>query len=313
MNQKHIHWIGLALPAGSGLMIGALGALGAFGPIADPVVYVRISLSLLVLCAGLLLSLLLLIRLTLRWRAARQTKRLLAQSHAQAADDRRRFLRRLDHELKNSLTAIRAGLANVVSESSAVLRHEIVGRIEAQAVHLSTLATDLRKLADIETRPLERTSFSLADLLQDVLTTLHEIGVPPSKKLTLHLPQVPWPLPPMSGDPDLLFLVFYNVVDNALKFTRPADTIEIRAFEDDAHVTVEVADTGVGIPEADLEHIWEELYRGQTARSIPGSGLGLTLVRTIVIRHGGQVRIRSRLDQGTIVTIRLPVAGLESV
>jgi two-component system OmpR family sensor kinase len=71
------------------------------------------------------------------------------------ADDRRRFLRRLDHELKNPLTAIRAGLANVVSESSAVLRHEIVGRIEAQAVHLSTLATDLRKLADIETRPLE--------------------------------------------------------------------------------------------------------------------------------------------------------------
>jgi two-component system OmpR family sensor kinase len=153
----------------------------------------------------------------------------------------------------------------------------------------------------------------LADLLQDVLTTLHEISVPPGKKLTLHLPLVPWPLPPMSGDPDLLFLVFHNVVDNALKFTRPADTIEIRAFEDDAHVTVEVADTGVGIPEADLEHIWEELYRGQTARSIPSSGLGLTLVRTIVIRHGGQVRIRSRLDQGTIVTIRLPVAGLAPV
>jgi two-component system OmpR family sensor kinase len=114
-------------------------------------------------------------------------------------------------------------------------------------------------------------------------------------------------VPDVLGDWDLLFLASYNLLDNALKFTRPGDTVEVRAFEDGAFVAIEVADTGPGIPEDDVSRVWEELYRGQGARGIPGSGLGLALVRAIVERHGGQVKLRSRLGQGTVVTMRLPV------
>ena len=75
-------------------------------------------------------------------------------------------------------------------------------------------------------------------------------------------------------------------------------------------VIVEVADTGPGIPEEELPYVWQELYRGQGARGVQGSGLGLALVRAISDRHGGQVTIRSRVRQGTVVTMKLPIGDV---
>jgi two-component system OmpR family sensor kinase len=114
-------------------------------------------------------------------------------------------------------------------------------------------------------------------------------------------------LPAVLGDRDLLFLSIVNLLDNALKFTRPGDTIEVRAFEDRRSVVIEVADTGPGIPDDELPRVGEELYRGRAAHGVQGSGLGLALARAIVQRHGGAVIIRSRAGQGTVVTVRLPV------
>jgi two-component system OmpR family sensor kinase len=165
----------------------------------------------------------------------------------------------------------------------------------------------LRKLAELETRPLERGPVHLAELLQEALSLAREQPQAQTRHLTLTLPQAPWPLPLVSGDWDLLFLAVFNLLDNALKFTQPGDTVEVRAFEDGATVVLEVADTGPGIPKAELPHVWQELYRGQGARGIRGSGLGLALVQAIVERHGGHTSLRSRAGQGTVVTLRLPV------
>jgi two-component system OmpR family sensor kinase len=87
------------------------------------------------------------------------------------------------------------------------------------------------------------------------------------------------------------------------------DTIELRAAEDDRAVVIEIADTGPGIPEGEIPLVWDELYRGEGTRGIPGSGLGLSLVRAIVARHGGQATIRSRPGQGTLLALRLPTGG----
>jgi two-component system OmpR family sensor kinase len=70
---------------------------------------------------------------------------------------------------------------------------------------------------------------------------------------------------------------------------------------------IEVADTGPGIPEDEIPRVWEELYRGREARGVPGSGLGLALVRAVIERHGGQVTMRSRVGQGTVVRVTLPI------
>ena len=85
--------------------------------------------------------------------------------------------------------------------------------------------------------------------------------------------------------------------------------LELRAAEEDGAVAIEIADTGPGIPEEELPQVWDELYRGEGARGIPGSGLGLALVKAIINRHGGSATIRSRPGQGTEVALRLPVAG----
>jgi two-component system OmpR family sensor kinase len=119
--------------------------------------------------------------------------------------------------------------------------------------------------------------------------------------------QVPWQLPAVAGDRDLLALAFYNLMDNALKFTGPRDPVEVRALEDGHFLIVEVADSGAGIAEEDLPLIFDELYRGSNARGVDGSGLGLALVQRIVARHKGDVSIRSRPGQGTVFTVRLPL------
>lgn len=72
-------------------------------------------------------------------------------------------------------------------------------------------------------------------------------------------------------------------------------------------MVIEIADTGPGIPAKELPRVWDELYRGQGARGISGSGLGLALVRAIIERYSGQVTLRSRVGRGTVVTIRLPI------
>jgi two-component system OmpR family sensor kinase len=202
--------------------------------------------------------------------------------------------------------AMRAGPANLTGTGLEIPQREIIESVETQTLRLSRLLADLRKLAELETRPLDSTPVDMSELLREVVTATEERPEADGRHLTLTLPQAPWPLPPVPGDRDLLFLLFHNLLDNALKFTQPGNTIELRAFEDGSKVVVEVADTGPGIPEKEVPLVWEELYRGENARGVPGSGIGLALVRAIAERHHGAVSLRSRVGQGTVFTIHLP-------
>jgi two-component system OmpR family sensor kinase len=286
----------IMLALGSGLSL-----LVRFASFGNPVLYLRADLATLILIIVVLLTLLSYSALWVVTRLEQQRQRLTSQ----ATDDRLRFLRRLDHELKNPLTAIRAGIANASEAPDEAARQEAFVSVETQALRLSRLAADLRKLAELETRPLERVDVSIATLLQETFDLIQERAT--DRQLSLNIPQAPWPLPLISGDPDLLFLAMHNLLENAVKFTRPGDRVEIRAFEDGNTLVIEVADTGPGIPDDELPYVWEELYRGQSARGVPGSGLGLALVRAVIERHSGRVNLRSRIGQGSVFTLRLPV------
>lgn len=297
-------WPAALMPAVMGL---AVVVLATSGRLDNPRLFLRGPLDTLSLLGGLFISGLLIAYLVFDMRAEKRTEQAVAKVQAQASNERRRFLQRLDHELKNPLTAIRAGLANLAEARLDEAQITALGSVEAQALRLSRLASDLRKLAELETRPLERAPVDLADLLRDVRTVAEERPESEQRRLSLTVPQAPWPLPTVEGDPDLLFLALHNLIDNALKFTGPGDTVEIRAFEDGTNVVIEVADTGPGIPEEEVPHVWQELYRGQGARGVRGSGLGLALVQAIVERHGGMTDLRSRAGQGTVFTVRFPV------
>jgi two-component system OmpR family sensor kinase len=302
-----MRWQRLALaliPIAAGLVIASLTL--DVDAIPNPILHLRADIGSLALVAGLSISLLTGAGLALwEWQASACQKRMTA-ARTQVGEERRRFLRRLDHELKNPLTAIRAGLANIANGSTETARQEALNSVEAQVLRLSHLTADLRKLAELETRKLQCAPINVAELLREAVALAEEQPEAEGRQLALILPQAPWPVPDILGDWDLLFLAAHNLLDNALKFSRPGDTVEVRAFDDRTFVVVEVADTGPGIPEEELPSVWQELYRGQGARGVPGSGLGLALTRTIVERHGAQMRLRSRLGQGTVVTMRLP-------
>ena len=302
-------WVAALAPAIAGIALSVRLALVG----ANPTLYARMSLDFAVLALGLGLSAIAVGVLGVIAGFSRQQEKQMAAS----AEERRRFLRRLDHEMKNPLTAIRAGLANLaegpgVGTASPAeakgdeARQETLASIEAQTLRLSRLAADLRKLAELETRLLEHAPVDLTRLLNEAYHLAQEQPAAAARHLSLALPRAPWPLPRVTGDPDLLFLAVHNLLENALKFTRPGDTIELRAFEDGSSVVIEVADTGPGIPAGEQPQVWEELYRGEASRGTPGSGLGLALVRAIAERHHGQASLRSRPGQGTVFSLRLP-------
>lgn len=302
-------WLAPLPPLALGL---ALCAASAGGHLPNPRLYLRADLAVLAALGGTTLAGLTVLLLLIREWAARVGRQREARVREQAADDRRRFLRRLDHELKNPLTALHAGVANLDDGLSAAARRQTTASILSQTVRLSRLSADLRKLAELETRPIERAPVDLADLLEEAVALAREHPVAAGRHLALTLPRAPWPLPAVAGDRDLLFLAFHNLLDNALKFTHDGDTIEVRASEDDTGVVVEVADTGPGIPDEDAAFVWEELYRGRSDRAVPGSGLGLTLVRAVIARHHGRTSLRSRPGQGTVITVWLPIGGRRS-
>ena len=222
----------------------------------------------------------------------------------------RHFLRRLDHELKNPLTAVRAAVADASQSASPAIAVNLEV-VDAQSRRMSRLLTDLRKLAELEAAPLDLEDVDLAETVQDAVTAVIEeaAGRGVAVRIRLDLPSIPWPLPHVRGDGDLLYSAVYNIVSNAAKYTPAGGAVEVRGREEGGTVTIEVADTGIGVPEREMGLVFRELGRAGNARALPGSGLGLPLVRTIAQRHGGTVGMTSREGVGTRVWLVLPVAG----
>jgi len=100
-----------------------------------------------------------------------------------------------------------------------------------------------------------------------------------------------------------------NLVDNAIKYTSSGGRVEVRARRDGSVARIDVSDTGIGIAPHDLPHVWERLYRGDQSRTERGLGLGLSLVRAIVVAHGGAVDVSAEPGRGSTFTIRLPIDG----
>jgi two-component system OmpR family sensor kinase len=296
-------WLLLLLPGVLGLLMKIFLERGW---LENSVLFLRIDLGTLALLLGLMLTILLFIIWGIFLWQDRQFNQEFIQFQASAAEERRQFLQRLDHELKNPLTAIQAGLANLDGS----VNTPAIESIKAQTQRLSRLVADLRKLAELETRPIERSAVNLSAVIEEAVAITQDGPEADQRSITLSLPQAPWPLPEVQGDEDLLLLALLNLLGNAVKFSEPGATVEVRAFEDADMVTIEVADTGPGIPESEVPFVWQELYRGHGARGVPGSGLGLALVRAITERHGGQVTIRNRVRQGTVVTMKIPITNL---
>ncbi|MBN1266435.1 MAG: HAMP domain-containing histidine kinase [Anaerolineales bacterium] len=290
------------------------GAAGVLGLIFHdyPVLHLSIDFGSLLILAGILLSSRLLIA---RFRRTARDKAVQLQLDA-VKDENKQFLLRLDHELKNPISTIRTDVAHLEQLCSSGFAHEVdfpedemqqtMARITSQSARLNQLISDLRKLAEMETYVLDWASVDIHYLLEQVVEAVRENPYGECRQITLSLPGAPWHLPEIRADEDLLYICLRNVLDNALKYTQPGNSIEVRAHENRHSVQIEIADNGIGIPTEELHKVWGKLYRAQNVRAFPGNGLGLSMVQVIVSRLNGNCELRSRDGEGTVLIMNLP-------
>jgi len=218
-------------------------------------------------------------------------------------DEHQRFVQRLDHELKNPLTAIQLGLENLKPQLSN--EEGSLEDLQTQVKRLSQLTGDLRKLANFNEQELELGDVNIAELLAETVDLAYDIA--DQRNLQLNLPEAPWPVPNIHADRDLLQLALYNVIENAVKYSNDGDNIVVSASDNSKYVKIEISDTGIGIHPGDTQNVWEELFRGQNGRNRNGTGIGLSLVKRIIERHQGKIELDSKHEKGTRVIFSLPI------
>lgn len=305
-NRRLLLFLLFLLPLAAGVLA-SFGVQLIFNSV--PILLFRIDIGMVAFLAGLFITLVLLAFLLGMINNERRANKLIDDSLRESEQGRQRFLRRLDHEIKNPLTGLRAALVNLQESGDTTERQRASEHAGRAVERLTRLLTDLRKLSDLEERSIERRPVDVPDVLEDVVEAARSLPAYEGRNINLFISKVPSPFPVVTGDRDLLVLAVYNLVENALKFTSAADSLEVRALEDGKAIVIEVADSGTGIASEDQSKIFEELYRGSNARSTEGSGLGLALVNRIIALHGGAVAVRSNQSEprGTVFTVRLPV------
>ena len=221
---------------------------------------------------------------------------------------RREFVANASHELRTPLAAIR-GFAQTLLGSPVLSdadRRAYLEVIDRHARRLSAIVGDLLELSKIESREtsVERVAIDtvkLAEtLLHDWRPRLEEKQL--SATLTSERPGIAW------ADPQACEQILSNLLDNAIKYTEPGGSIALRIGGDDRSVRIDVADTGMGIPERDLGRIFERFYRVDQARSRSqgGTGLGLAIVKHLVQSLGGEIQVESQLGRGSTFSFTLP-------
>jgi PAS domain S-box-containing protein len=239
---------------------------------------------------------------------------------AQLQNDRLRELDRMkdelvalvSHELRTPLTSIRGYLELLLDEAPEAgldaTHVDWLSIIDRNAVRLLHLVEDLLLKAQdaADTITLDKTDVDLADLIEHCV----KAGVPVATARGIVLEGKAEELGTVSADPTRIGQVIDNLISNALKFTPPGGRVDVRAFAHEAGIRIEVADTGVGIPEDEQERLFERFYRTAQAQSaaVPGAGLGLSIAKAIVEGHGGAISCRSADGAGTTFVVDLPLA-----
>ena len=222
------------------------------------------------------------------------------------------FFHNIVHELRTPLATIlmyarllREGKAQDDAEKA----DRFLGVIERESDRLQQMVRQMLQLAKLEAREIQRSSerIDLNDLFADLLPPLADRAV--EKGLTFSQKVQP-DLPPIVGSKEMIYSVFKNLVENAVKFTMSGN-VRVEASKRDGMIRVIVRDEGIGIPEEAWPNLFKRFYRAQTAveRGIAGTGLGLYMVKEAVERHGGSIQMESVEGEGSTFVVEVPAAA----
>ncbi|MEB3298067.1 MAG: ATP-binding protein [Candidatus Sericytochromatia bacterium] len=219
------------------------------------------------------------------------------------------FVANVSHELRTPLTSIRMAAESLQmgAMASETLRSKFASNIQREAERLTRLVNEILVVANLRGRPvLHLSDFAPLDLAQEVVTTLEPHAVLNHVDLRLEAPEG---LPLVRWDRDRIHQVILNLVDNAIKFTPAEGRVTLRFALMGEGLEIRVVDTGIGIPEIDRPRIFDRFYRVDKSRSrvTGGVGLGLSIVKDLIVAHRGSIEVESQINSGTQFIIRMPL------
>jgi len=239
-------------------------------------------------------------------RQIRRQMEELEQEHARQDRMRREFTANVSHELKTPLTSI-SGIAELLRDG--MVRPEDVqpfaGKIYEEAQRLISLVGDIIRLSRLEDPAVavRKEPVSLYRTAEQVCRQL--LPVAEKQQISLNLRgEEGW----VTGSPRIIEEIVYNLCENAVQYNRPDGTVDVTVQEEDEQVTITVADTGIGVPQEELDRIFERFYRVDKSHSkaVGGTGLGLSIVKHGAASLGARIQVDSELDQGTTISVIFP-------
>lgn len=218
------------------------------------------------------------------------------------------FVAHVSHELKSPLNVIGMHselLLDLVTDEDSKLINS-VNIIQEEINRLAQLIDDLLNITQIETGSvaLNRQRVKLKEFLEDILETFRQPAL--QKDISLEL-DVSADLSAMNIDKELMRVAINNLLTNAIKYNDPGGSVSLFAEESSSEVIIRVADTGIGISQQDLNHVFDKFYRSETdkVRERSGHGLGLSLAHEVITLHHGELSVQSEYGEGTTFTIAL--------
>lgn len=225
-----------------------------------------------------------------------------------AVVEMRQFSSALAHELRTPLAALRGEIELALREPGiSPARQDAYGSQIEEIDHLTRLIDQILTLARAEAGQI-RLTVAPVDLGQLAASLVDQLE-PLAEARSIDLSCEPADAVIVQGDPAWLKRLLLNLLDNALKYTPAGGRVSVRVSRLGDRARIDVEDTGAGLSPADLPRVFERFFRADPARSssLPGAGLGLSLVQWIVAQHRGQVTVQSRLGEGSIFSVTLPV------
>jgi PAS domain S-box-containing protein len=255
--------------------------------------------------------------ITGRKRAEGERERLIAQfqeanEKLQSMDKMKtNIISMVSHELRTPLTTIKAFVELLLLKQGMPddQKVRLMNTVNVETDRLARLITDLLDLSRIEAGSMKWQSgeLSLEELIRSVIASMGVLFENKGLRVTTWFSA---PLSRLSGDRDRLVQVMTNILSNAVKFTPAGGSIHVSVRQEETQIVVEISDSGIGIPAAHIDLIFEKFHRSddQLTAAIEGTGLGLAITRQIVEHHGGRIWAASTHGKGSTFTFTLPLS-----